>query len=862
VSACTQEEAAARAALIDVESYQVFIDLTAGDDTVRSLTEVRFACREPGAATFADMTAPTVSRVVLNGENLDPARVLADGRIRLRGLAAANVLTVEAESGYATDGRGLTRFTDPSDRSVYLLANCFPTSAPRVCCCFDQPDLPAALTLTVSAPAGWECAAISPLTSRPAAGEAGLWRFETTPPVKPYELTLCAGPYVTVADEEFPGLGGPVRLTVRCRPRLAGEPALARIGGVVRRTLRYYEQLLGVACPYREYHVVCAPELAATAMQVPALMVVSEPLLQRGADQEDDFFSGVLAHEVAHVWFGCMVEGAWWDDLWLGEAMAEYLSLLAEEEALDLEAKWARFGLVNKALVYQADSVPGTPPVSSPVADAADALSRPVTITYSKGCAVIAQLAALIGDEALRAGLRDYLTRYARSATTLADLVGCWSRACGRDLTGWAGQWLQTPGVNTLRPELALAADGTVGSLTVRQEPGPVLRTHRVAVGLYGWEGGRLRRQRVATAEISGAATVIPELAGAMAPDAVVVNDGDLTLAKVRLDEGSLRALTACAMDVGDPRTEAVGWNAAWEMVTTADLRPADFTELVARRLLAGHPPEGLAHLLQQALTAADYYAPPAQRAALRERLADAALAAALDGAGPRHRTQRALTVAFAASAYSDGQLALLRSWLDGTVPGGTVPGGTVPGGTVPDGTARPGGVTAGLELRATILATLSARGLASDADLDAYAADDPVAGERHRATCRALRPDRAAKEAAWTAALAPGQSIHMARAQAQGIWVPGQEDIMLPFRERYFTEALPALAHMVPRIAARIARLLYPATLPDPATIAATDAALERGGLTEPVRLVLAEGRMTAQQVLAARASATPGAS
>jgi aminopeptidase N len=205
------------------------------------------------------------------------------------------------------------------------------------------------------------------------------------------------------------------------------------------------------------------------------------------------------------------------------------------------------------------------------------------------------------------------------------------------------------------------------------------------------------------------------------------------------------------------------------------------------------------------------------------------------------------LTVAFAATAYSESQLALLRSWLDGPVAGGT---------------DRPGDVTLDLELRARILATLSARGLATDADLDAYAADDPVGGERHRATCLALRPDPAAKEAAWLAVLDPGQSIHMARAQATGIWVPGQDEILLPFRERYFAEALPILDRLTPRIAARFAKLLYPATLADPVTIAATDATLERGGLSEAVRLVLAEGRLTAQRVLSARASATPGPS
>ena len=234
---------------------------------------------------------------------------------------------------------------------------------------------------------------------------------------------------------------------------------------------------------------------------------------------------------------------------------------------------------------------------------------------------------------------------------------------------------------------------------------------------------------------------------------------------------------------------------------------------------------------------AADYYAIPAHRAALRERTATAAL----DGARraqPGSRDQRALAVGFAASAESEGQLDRLRSWLSGT--------------------PLPEGMSLDLDLRRQILATLSARGLATDGDLDAFASDDPVGGEAHGATCRALRPSQAAKEAAWTASLADGQTPRMAQAHARGIWVPGQEGILAPFRDRYFSQALPAISDLEPRTAQRLAGLLYPATLADFATIAATDAALEGGELGDPLRIVLLEQRAILQEVLAARMAVT----
>jgi aminopeptidase N len=852
---CTEAEARERAALLDVESYAVFLDLAADPERVRSRVEIRFRCAEPGAATFADLRAPAVNRVTCNGTSLDPGQALSNGRLHLPRLAGANVLAVEAEFGYSPGGRGLSRFADPADGGTYTFGYCYPTSAPGLFCCFDQPDLLADLTLTVRAPAGWECVANGAVTRRPANGAAGTWRFATVPAMKPYELAVCAGPYVTAPVPDYRGADAVVRMSRRSRRTLAGAAGLGRVGGVVRQALGYYEQMLGVRCPYPKYDVVFVPDLGALAVSLPGLMMVSETLLPRLADPGDDFGPLVLAHEVAHLWFGCLVEGRWWDDLWLAEALATYLSYTAWEEALGLDSPWRAFCMREQAAAYRADSLPGTQPVSSPVADAADALARPPAITYAKGASVIRQLAALIGADALRGGLRDYVTRYGGTPTTLADLVGCWSRASGRDLSGWAEQWLRTPGVNTLRPELTLATDGTVRSLAVVQDPpppatralssaagpGPVggpLRTHQVAIGVYDRDGTRLRRRQVARAELTGARTLVPELAGMPAPDALIVNDGDLTFAQIRFDDRSLRVLLACAMDVDDPLTEAVCWNAAWDMTTAAELSVAEFTDLAARRISGGRPPAGVAELLEHVRDGADYYAVPARRPGLRQRVA----AAALDGARraqPGSRAQRALAVGFAASAHSDSQLGVARSWLDGA--------------------SLPDGVDADPELRGQILATLAARDLATDGDLDALAAADPIGGEAQRATCRALRPDPAAKEAAWTAALADGQSPRMAQAHARGIWAPGHERILAPYRDRYFTEALLAVGGQEVSVARKLARLLYPATLADPATIAATDAALDgtgRAGLGAPLRMVLLEQRAILQQVLGARSA------
>ncbi len=868
--ALTETEARARAALIDVVSYELFADLTA--EPVRARSEIRFTCAEPGAATFAELAA-TATSAVLNGREVGPA---AGGRLALPGLAAENTLVVESEA----DGAVLSRFTDPADGGGYLLFTGYPTESPRLFGCFDQADLTAITTLSLVLPAGWECLTNGPVTARPPAGEAGRWRFGPVSGTRPWDWTVAAGPYARAWSGNA-GSGGddppepprgragpdrPVRMSIWCRRSLAGAlPGLERFAGLARQALEYYEQMLGVPCPYPKYDIGFVPRLTAQAISIPGLMLVNENLLARMADPDDDFVAMLAGHEVSHLWFGCHISARWWDDLWLDEAMASYVSYTAMTQTGGTAAPWTAFSYREKPRAYEADALPGRQPVSSPVATAADAMSRAPALTYAKGTAVIRQLAALIGDGALRAGLADYMRRFGGGTASLDDLIGCWSRAAGRDLGGWAQEWLRTEGASTLRvsvtvqPSATGGPDGTLASLAVEQdEP----RTHRLGIGLYDWSGPGsgpsglvLRRRRVISAEVSGARCEIPVPPGEPVPAAVVPNDGDLTYAQIAFDPASLEALAEAAMNTGDPLTEAACWNAVWQLVTAGALSGADLAGLVTRRL-AGFPflsppttplpIAGLEVLLERAVTAADRYTADAERGGARGALAAASLAGAGAAAGGSP-AQRALAAGFAASAHTGDQLAQARAWLDG--------------GPRPDGLDLDG------DLRGRLLRTLAARGLAADEDLDALAAADPVAGERNRAACRAARPDAAAKEAAWELALGGveggrGGGRGLTEAVAGALWVPGQEGLLAGYRDRYFTEALPVLDKQDIRSMRRLARALYPVTLAEPATLAATAAAAHAGtevgaapdGLSPGLRLVLQEQETIMVAALAAR--------
>ena len=873
--ALTEFEARARAALVTVVSYDVSIDLTVSPVLSRSV--IRFRCARPGAASFADLTGRVRDgAAVLNGVPLGPP---ADGRLPLDGLAAENTLTVEAE----IPDRGLTRFAEPSGGGDYVRGYAYPTGAPDLFCCFDQLDLPAPLSLSVRVPAGWSCVANGVVAVRPAARVEGTWRFASIR-LKPLEFIFCAGPLRTVRTRP-PRLAAHVALTSYGRSGLADDASgyLARFSEIAAGALERYERELGVPCPCRKYEIVALPGVPFRAASVPGLMLVSEDLLARLADPDDDFAVMISAHEVAHLWFGALVGMRWWDDLWLEESLATYLSEWTD-------AGWTSFCYDEKPRALRADELPTTQPVSSPVATMAQARDRPNAITYVKGTAAVRQLAALIGPDSVTRGLTDYLTRFAdQGSARLDDLVGCWSRASGRDLTGWADAWLRTTGTPRLAATLTEAPDATIASLTVTQD---LPRPHRVGVALYdAAEPGRLRHRRTELVELTGAATELSALAGEPLPAAVFVNAGDWALGQVTIDDRSLAALAGAAFDVGDPLTEAACWNAAWHMVLSARLAAADYAALVARRLSNGTlsasgraasgaaasgaaassvsasgpsadgplTPSAVAALLGRTLTCADRYVPRDRRAAVRTVIADAALGAARAPSVPGP-LRRALLAGFAASAQTDAHLAIIRALLDGdaSVAGAApadptlraAPADPALRAAPADSTVRAApadlalrAAPADLTLRAALVRALAIRDLAGPADLASLTDADPVAGRPLRTTCEAARPDPAAKETAWTAALDERAPQWLARAHAEGIWIAGQESVLERYRERYFREALPAISARDARgerLARRLADLLFPVTLDEESTMKAVHTAIEADGLTDRLRTIL----------------------
>jgi aminopeptidase N len=831
----TRDEAARRAEILHVESYELAFDLTTGPEQFAVTATIRFTCSTPGESTFLDFVAPSVSEVVLNGRALDVATVFDGARIALDDLAGTNELRVVGDGAYSRTGEGLHRFVDPVDDEVYLYTQFESTDARRAYPCFDQPDLKATFRLDVTAPSHWKVVsnAVTPEPEHVGEGVAR-WRFDATPRLSTYVTALVAGPYHEVRDS-YAGPHGTYELGLFCRESLASALEPDDIFGLTKEGFAFFEDAFATPYPFGKYDQLFVPEFNAGAMENVACVTFHEDLLFRSkvTDAAYEQRSNTILHEMAHMWFGDLVTMRWWDDLWLNESFAEWASHYANANATRYREAWTTFCNLRKAWAYRQDQLPSTHPIASDMVDIETVRVNFDGITYAKGASALRQLVAWVGDQEFLAGLKVYFAKHAWGNTRLDDLLAELSAASGRDLSGWSSQWLETAGVNTLHPEVTLDDAGRYASVAVIQEPPtvpagiePVLRSHRIGIGLYERDAhGDLRRTSFLELDVEGARTEVPKLVGVTQPDLLLLNDGDLTFAKVRLDPRSQRTLVESIGSLDDSLARAVCWGAAWDLTRDGEMPTRDYLELV----LSGLPTETSITVVQQNLrqlrSALDLYADPAWRDEGVTRLANA-LEPMMRQAEPGSDRQLAFVRAFAGSARTDAQLDVVRGLLDGSAP--------------------LDGLEVDTDLRWALLQRLVSKGKADDDAIDAeLARDDTAAGRRQAAVARASEPSTEAKARAWASVVDDDELPNaMQTATISGFQQPEQVDLLRPYVERYFDAAVDAWATRSTEMAQNIAIGLYPALVVEPATVEASDAFLARDDLHPALRRLVAEGR------------------
>ncbi|TWG95152.1 aminopeptidase N [Nocardioides sp. J9] len=852
----TRDEAATRAALVDVTSYVIDLDLSdatrAGVETFGSTTTLTFTCRQPGATTFADLVDATVREVTLNGVALDPAEVYADSRIALSDLQAENVLVVKADCTYSHTGEGLHHFVDPADGKVYLYSQFEVPDARRVFTTFEQPDLKAPFTFNVTAPAHWKVVSNattpqpSPLgTTNGQGDELAVWNFPATKPMSTYITAIVAGDYYEVQDT-YEGKHGTIPLGHYCRQSLKEylERDRDEIVTLTRQGFEFFEDAFGYPYPFVKYDQLYVPEYNMGAMENAGCVTLRDEYLPRSRQPRSfyEFRASVILHEMAHMWFGDLVTMKWWDDLWLNESFAEWACYHAEANATSYTDAWTGFTNARKQTGYRADSLPSTHPIAADNVDLHAVEVNFDMITYAKGAAVLKQLVAWVGLEPFLAGLRQYFTDHEFSNTEFTDLLTALEKASGRELSGWAQEWLQTAGTNTLSPAFELTEQGTYGSFSVLQTAPadhPTLRRHRLGIGFYNTVEGRLVRTDYVEVDVEGERTELPELVGKAQPELLLLNDEDLAFAKIRLDEHSRATAVARLSDLDDSLARALVWSAAWDMTRDAELSATEYVELVLGNIGSETDAWGVSRIPVYAAQAVTLYSDPATRDELALRW-EKGLRALLASAEPGTDHQLTFARAWASAARSDDAIAELEALLDGSL--------------VLDGLA------VDQDLRWGLLTALARVGRADDARIDAeLASDNTISGQEKSAAARAAMPTAEAKERAWRqAVLDPATPNETQRSVVLAFWQTGQEEVLAPYVASYLAEVAGAWDRLGAHKASVALEFIFPRLVATRETLDAVDGWLaEHADTVNPgaVRYVR-EGRADVARALAAQAA------
>jgi aminopeptidase N len=852
----TQEDAERRAELISKLEY--IIELTLSNDpsveSFRSVTSVVFDVARDDADTFIDLSARSVEEVALNGRVDEEARRAYDGvRLPLRGLRRGrNELRVVADCTYYTIGVGLHRLVDPIDHKVYVYTHFEPFDAHKVFPCFDQPDLKGTFTLQVTAPPVWSVCADSRVIERQSVDGATRWSFNRTPLIPTYLVAIVAGEFHIVRDEHRG-----IPLSLWCRESLAEylDQQAADIFEITKQGLDFFRDYFGLEYPFDEYNQLFVPEASMGAMENPGCVTFNELYIFRGKATENQLLrrAETILHEMAHVHgFGDVATMRWWGDLWLNETFATYMSQLAIDDATRFDNAWVDFANTVKSVAARQDQLVTTHRIADSVPDTDSVRQNFDGITYHKGASVMRQLAAWVGDDAFRAGVQDYFRRYRWGNATLQNFLECIGRASGRDMASWSRQWLETTGMNVLRPEFEVR-DGRYAWLDVVQGAAkpehPTLRSHRIAVGLYDLHpDGALRLRAAYPVDVDGERTRVGALAGIAAADLVLVNDADLTFAKLRFDERSVHTLLDHLSALEDSLARSLCWAALWDMTRDAELPTRRYVELVTRHAKHEEEPALIERVLSQALAATDQFSDPSNRNHLRALL-QASAREQIDSLPKDAVLRLSWTRCLIATSVSPKELDFLAALVEER--------------------ERIEGVPLDTDLRWLAVARLATTGRYGVAEISAALELDPTDfGRRHAAASLAARPDATAKAEAWQIIREPSGMIPEAwqevlvvpvslatlaaimRGFAFGAFVEGgfhrsgQEDVLRPYIASY--------AEQVPRMwkersiedAEEFTESMYPRYLTDDALIDAVDRTLALPGLPGAARRILQEGR------------------
>ncbi len=837
----TRAEAAERSAHLSIKSYEVDLDLTQGDELFISHTVVKFSCNKPGYSTFIDAVGKSVISATLNGQVVDTANY--DGEsIFINNLAAENELVIKMNGVYSKTGEGLQRSVDPVDNEIYLYSQGETAFIRKMYPCFDQPDLKATFTLTVTAPDHWQVISNNPEKEKiSSADKKAKWSFTTTPRISTYITALIAGPYYKVQDEYVGKKKVP--LGIYCRKSLAEFLDPEDIFLITKQGFAYFEKVFGFEYPFEKYDQIAVVDFNWGAMENAGAVTFLERLLVFRSKVTERMYNAranTILHEMAHMWFGDMVTMKWWDDLWLNESFAEWSSYLAMVEATRFKKSWTGFNQERKNWAYRQDQLSSTHPIVSDMKDIDTVAGNFDGISYAKGASVLQQLVSHVGRDNFILGLQKYFAKHAFKNTTLDDLLVELTQASGRDLKPWVSTWLQTAGVNTLRPSLEIENDTYKSVAIVQEAPTmPVgsseLRPHRMAVGLYDLVGNKIALRKRVELDVAGSKSAVSELAGEKVADLLLINDQDLTYTKIRFDDRSIATLKAHLGKIDDSLTRALCWSAAWDMLRDAEISATDFIEIA----LAGLPGEDdiatVTIIATQLTTAVELYSAPGKRDSARLKVGNAYEQMVRSAAaGSDHQLQFARNfTSFASSAEHND---FIKEMLEGKL----------------------SGLKVDADLRWSFVIALAERGLMDKAALSAeLLKDNTLTGQLSHTTALASLPTAEAKAETWKSITTEEISTSQREAKLAGFMRALHRPLLNAYVDPYFDLLLDTWGKKSYEVASKFVVGMYPIYVTTQATLDKTIDWLNTTGKDGQagLRRLVSEGRDSLERALKVQA-------
>jgi aminopeptidase N len=651
-----------RAATIASVRYDLVLDVTALDSAAGTVT-TRFRLTGRDDAVL-DFRGRRLGAIRANGQDVPldawdrahirlPARVLRSGE---------NVVELSFVADIAPSGASIIRFHDRADGSDYLYTLLVPADANQLFPCFDQPDLKARVTLTLTTPAAWTAIANGAELRADTARDAVTHRYAETEPISTYLVAFAAGPW-----RQASLTAGGRTLHAYVRASRAAEADLDTLLALNARALGWMESYFGRPYPFAKFAFVLAPAFPFGGMEHPGAIFYNEdrfifrerPTTPRRLGR----FSTVL-HEVAHMWFGDLVTMRWFDDLWLKEGFATYTAAMALEDLDSTAGAWKTFYLGNRPAAYGVDITAGTTPLWQHLGNLDQAKSNYGAIVYNKAPSVLKQLNYLVGEDAFRRGVQVFLRTHAYANATWQDLLAAIGRAAGRRLDDFGRHWMLRPGMPEVETRLTVQ-DGRIARLELVQRPAQALSgtdpwPMRTQVLLWYTDGST----RLLPVELRGRATEIRDASGLPAPALVYPNGGDYGYLLALLDSASVRTLQGGALGtISDPLLRAMLWGSLWDQVRAGRLPPEDFVTVALRHVPQERDEQILPALLSRLHRAAGAYMATASRNELRPALERMLWAGASDTTRP-YGLRRAFLDAFIAAAETQEGVARLAGLL------------------------------------------------------------------------------------------------------------------------------------------------------------------------------------------------------